>query len=167
MSAALRVSNSTLACARAAPGAPPSESGAYGRVVVSMSKIGDPKTRVLIVDDSRHFREMLAVTLRLTGFEVEEAPDGEHALRMLRRQDLDIVVVDLFMPAMDGFELIREIRSRYAAMGIIAMSGVTNTGGGAWHEMAHKLGADIGLVKPFSRTEFLSAVKELVSGCPS
>lgn len=67
--------------------------------------------RVLLVDDDIHFRHWLAHVMRRLGFAVEVAVDGVEALEKLRTWPFDLVIVDLEMPRMDGFELIRQIRA--------------------------------------------------------
>jgi DNA-binding NarL/FixJ family response regulator len=66
--------------------------------------------RVLVVDDGASDRELLAGALRRAGHEVLEAHTGEHALRLARAHRPDLMVADILMPTMDGYELVRELR---------------------------------------------------------
>lgn len=66
--------------------------------------------RVLIVDDNEDVRRILALRLSMAGFEVSDAPDGRAALVALRGGQWDLVLLDLVMPELDGFELLRELR---------------------------------------------------------
>ena len=66
--------------------------------------------RILAVDDSRTFREMLSITLKQGGHHVQEAQDGEEAQRILASATFDLVIADLNMPRLDGLGLVRAIR---------------------------------------------------------
>lgn len=66
--------------------------------------------RILIVEDKATSRELLRTVLEQQGYKVEEAPDGEEALRMIRDQTPDLVLMDLQIPARDGYDVIREVR---------------------------------------------------------
>ena len=66
--------------------------------------------KVLTVDDSKTMRQMVTFTLKNAGFDIIEAEDGQHALSVLGDEKVDLVITDLNMPNMDGFELINELR---------------------------------------------------------
>ncbi|NQU42492.1 response regulator [bacterium] len=68
--------------------------------------------RILIVDDSESIRETLGLTLRFKGYEVQEAENGEQALKILQQDVFDLVFCDLAMPGMDGREVIRRLRKQ-------------------------------------------------------
>jgi DNA-binding response OmpR family regulator len=78
--------------------------------------------RILIVDDEGNHRRSLSISLRMEGFEVLEAADGQHALDTLKRESVDIVVADLVMPRVDGLELARRLRFAYPRTKMILMS---------------------------------------------
>ena len=78
--------------------------------------------RILIVDDEGNHRRSLSISLRMEGFEVLEAADGQHALDTLKRESVDIVVADLMMPRVDGLELARRLRFAYPRTKMILMS---------------------------------------------
>lgn len=80
-----------------------------------------PSARVLVVDDDIHFRFWLTHVLRRLGFAVETAVDGVEAMERLRGWPFDLVLADLEMPRMNGFDLIREIRSTPALAGQYAV----------------------------------------------
>jgi two-component system cell cycle response regulator len=80
-----------------------------------------PSARVLVVDDDVHFRFWLCQALRRLGFAVETAADGVEAMERLRGWPYDLVIADLEMPRMNGFELIREIRATPALAGQYAV----------------------------------------------
>lgn len=68
------------------------------------------KKRLLLVDDDRHIRRILALGLKLEGYEVEQAADGQEALEKLREHGADAVMVDLMMPVMDGRAFVQKAR---------------------------------------------------------
>ncbi len=78
--------------------------------------------RILIVDDEINHRRSLSISIRMEGYEVLEASDGEHALETLKRESVDIVVCDLMMPRIDGLELARRLRFAHPATRVILMS---------------------------------------------
>ena len=80
-----------------------------------------PSIRVLLVDDDDNFRHWLATLVRRLGFTVETAVDGLDALEKLRVRPFDLLISDLEMPKMNGFELIREIRATSALSGQYAV----------------------------------------------
>ena len=78
--------------------------------------------RILIVDDEANHRRSLSISLRMEGYEVVEAADGEHALTTIASQPVDVVVCDLMMPRVDGLELARRLRFAYPRTRVILMS---------------------------------------------
>ncbi len=78
--------------------------------------------RILIVDDEANHRSSLSISMRLEGYEVFEAADGQHALETLKRQPVDVVVCDLMMPRIDGLELARRLRFAHPGTRVILMS---------------------------------------------
>ena len=83
----------------------------------------ETRAKLLVVDDDPHVRSSMSFLLTQLGYQVEAAEDGFAALSSLRRQSPDIIVSDLNMPGMSGFELLSVIRRRFPAIGVIAMSG--------------------------------------------
>ena len=79
-------------------------------------------TRVLIVEDDPSIREMVGLALEDAGYDVTGAPDGHQAIDMLGRDAVDLLVVDLRMPLMDGFEFIRRYTEGGGRAPIIVLS---------------------------------------------
>ena len=102
--------------------------------------------RVLVVDDDARVREVFLEILRGAGHEVQSATDGAEGLRVFTEWRPDIVLVDMFMPVMDGLELIRALRGLSTSVGIVAMSGVWQRSGVM--DQALALGASQALLKP-------------------
>lgn len=103
--------------------------------------------RVLIVDDDPATRQLFAVNLAADGHVVLEAEDGRHGLERARLEQPDLVVTDVAMPLLDGFELAEELRrdERTSAIPFIFSSGDTTAGNEA---RARRLGAIAYLAKP-------------------
>src|SRR6185369_12084558 len=90
--------------------------------------------------------------------EVLTVSDGGKALTILKDHPVEVVITDIYMPGVDGFEIIREIARTNAATAIIAMSGQWGKFGTNMTGVALALGADYLLAKPFNRVEALQAV---------
>ena len=69
-------------------------------------------TRILVMDDDEYFRRALRVILESTGYEVVEAADGAAGVRLYRERGAKVVLVDIYMPEMDGLEVIEALRGR-------------------------------------------------------
>jgi two-component system OmpR family response regulator len=115
-------------------------------------------TRILVVDDDPHIRELLGFYLQRDGFEVLEAADGLEALSVLDSTKVELVVLDVMMPRIDGWELCREIRERSQ----IPVLMLTAKGETTDKIKGLQLGADDYLVKPFDPPELVARVKALL-----
>jgi CheY-like chemotaxis protein len=124
--------------------------------------VGTAIPRVLVVDDSADIRGMLQAQLEMEGFEVATAPDGARALALLGRQRTDLIITDLFMPDKDGIETILEIRQKYPAIQIVAMSGWDSRQGSDYLKVAREIGAVRTVKKPFELTDIVKIVRDLM-----
>ncbi|HEY3423983.1 MAG TPA: response regulator transcription factor [Negativicutes bacterium] len=114
--------------------------------------------KILIVDDDLHIRELIKVFLSNEGFEVYEASDGVEALSKLEAVKVDMVILDIMMPNMDGWQLCRELRESYdIPLLMITAKGETNQ-----KIRGFELGTDDYLVKPFDPLELVVRVKALL-----
>jgi CheY-like chemotaxis protein len=80
--------------------------------------------RILVIDDQSHVRTALALALSAKGFDVVAVESGQAALKEFDAARFDVAVVDVFMPKMDGVQLIKALRERKADLPVIAISGV-------------------------------------------
>jgi len=115
-------------------------------------------TRILVVDDDPHLRELVGVFLVQEGFEVVPAADGQHALETLASTKVDLVVLDIMMPRMDGWELCKELREHYD----MPLLMLTAKGETSQKLKGFQLGTDDYLVKPFEPVELVARVKALL-----
>ncbi|MCA9759800.1 MAG: response regulator [Candidatus Eisenbacteria bacterium] len=122
----------------------------------------EPVPTILVVDDQPAFRSVLREQLEADGYHVLEAGDGAEAMRILTRGEIDVAVIDIFMPGVDGIELLRAMRKERLSTKVIAMSGGGEVlPGGPWLELACHLGAVTALSKPFD----LEVLSDWVSHC--
>jgi two-component system response regulator MprA len=115
--------------------------------------------RILVVDDERPVRDALERALRLEGYEVELAADGQEALLSLARRSADAIVLDVLMPVLDGLETCRTLRRRDDKTPVLMLT--------ARHEVSDRVagldaGADDYLVKPFALEELLARLRALL-----
>jgi two-component system, OmpR family, response regulator len=115
-------------------------------------------SNILIVDDDPNIRELVRVFLRDEGFDVYEASDGVEALAKLETLKADMVILDVMMPNMDGWELCRELRAHYD----VPLLMLTAKGETAQKIKGFQLGTDDYLVKPFEPLELVARVKALL-----
>jgi two-component system OmpR family response regulator len=115
-------------------------------------------TKLLIVDDDPNIRELLRVLLQAEGFEIYEAADGVKALSLLETVKVDMVILDIMMPNMDGWELCRELRAHYE----LPLLMLTAKGETMQKVRGFELGTDDYLVKPFEPQELVVRVKALL-----
>jgi two-component system KDP operon response regulator KdpE len=113
-------------------------------------------SRVLIVDDEPPIRRFLRTSLSAQGYQVVEAADGRAALEAMRHGPVDIVVLDLGLPDIDGFEVIRNLRDSGSLVPIIVLSSRVDEAGKV---RALDLGADDYLTKPFGVDELFARVR--------
>lgn len=120
--------------------------------------------RILIIDDEALVRYTIRDALGEAGHEVSEAENGEVGLARLAAAPVDLVITDILMPEKEGLATIGEIKARWPALPVIAISGGGRVGKSGFAEAATALGADAALAKPFTAAELLAAVRECLEG---
>ncbi|WP_354037622.1 response regulator [Bradyrhizobium sp. S3.2.6] len=122
---------------------------------------------ILVVDDDPMVCMAIEIYLQRNGFRVTIADGGEAGLRALEHQQFDLMIVDIFMPHMRGFESIRFFHDHAPAIPLIAMSGYAfadlNSPAPDFLRMALELGAARCLRKPFTPNALLAAVKDCLA----
>jgi two-component system OmpR family response regulator len=120
---------------------------------------GRKVAQILVVDDDVHIRELMKVYLRQEGFDVLEAGHGIEALQQMERTRVDLVILDIMMPHMDGWDLCSALREVYPDLPLLM---VTAKGETAQKVKGFQLGTDDYLVKPFDPLELVMRVKALM-----
>lgn len=121
-------------------------------------------SRILLVDDHEPVCLTLQTMIQSMGHETVTATNGRQALAVQRQTPADVLLTDIFMPDMDGYELIQKFRHDYPSVKIIAMTGgIPRSPGGPYLEVAEKMGARWLLPKPFSPTRLMSIIDEATS----
>jgi CheY-like chemotaxis protein len=119
----------------------------------------EQRKKILIVDDERLMRAVLQHNVILAGYDVIVASNGREAMQKIQEVTPDLIVVDLVMPDMNGFEMLRRIRSNKETMQtpVIVVSALQSQ---TDIEEAKASGADIYLTKPIKPEEFIKHVKK-------
>jgi DNA-binding response OmpR family regulator len=119
------------------------------------------QTKILIVDDEPNILIAIEFLLTRHGFEVKKANDAQEALTILEYFQPGIILLDVMMPGMDGFELARKIRNKpsFEEVRIVFLT-AKGTQNDRWTGYAS--GAEVYLTKPFDNNELLDTVSELV-----
>jgi CheY-like chemotaxis protein len=111
---------------------------------------------ILVIDDDPLVRGLVRDILEPFGYDLIEAADGRRALDICRTSAVALVIVDLVMPEREGIETIRDLRSEFPELPVIAMSGAF----GGLLKIAKALGASSTLPKPFTATDIIHAVQD-------
>ncbi|MCK1995077.1 response regulator transcription factor [Peribacillus muralis] len=115
-------------------------------------------TKILIVDDDAHIRELIQLLLRKEGFDLYVAPDGLEALSVMEKVKINLAIIDIMMPNMDGWQLCKELRE-FSDIPILMLTAKGET---AQKVKGFELGADDYLVKPFEPIELVLRIKALL-----
>src|SRR3954466_3626115 len=113
---------------------------------------------ILLVDDEDAVQKLLAYPLERDGFRVVQARDGEEALERFRAEDVDLVVLDVMLPKLDGLEVCKRLR----AVSNVPIIMLTARDDELDKVLGLELGADDYITKPFSIREFMSRVRALL-----
>ena len=114
---------------------------------------------VLVVEDDKNLRKLISTCLKKNNYTTFEANDGEEALEMLDKQYIDLIITDVMMPKMDGFELIKELRMSEYKLPILLITAKDSIQD---KKEGFLLGADDYMVKPINIEELLLRVKVLL-----
>ena len=120
--------------------------------------MADPAPTILLVDDEDAVRKVLAFPLERDGYEVIQAADGEEALQQFAQQPVDLVVLDIMLPRLDGLEVCKRLR----ATSTVPIIMLTARDDELDKVIGLELGADDYITKPFSIREFRSRVRALL-----
>ena len=132
--------------------------------------MGEAVASILVIDDDRAVLGTIKILLERAAHAVEAVDNSQAGLRLLDAQRFDLLVVDIFMPGMDGFETMRLVHQSRPEMPVIVISGQQFDSASEREPdflyMAMKLGAVSSLQKPFRPHELLAAVAKSLSDSP-
>ncbi len=115
--------------------------------------------RILLVEDEEHIRKIIKLNLEMEGYEVISTDNGRKALDLAEQQYFDLIILDVMLPEVDGFQICEQVRLRNAKVGIIIVSAKDTSSD---RITGLKLGADDYLTKPFILEELLLRVQNLL-----
>jgi|TARA_R110000782_G_scaffold155133_1_gene247437 DNA-binding response OmpR family regulator len=121
--------------------------------------------RVLLAEDEPNIVESLTFILERSGFEVATTTNGRQALEVAQSDTPDILILDVMLPELDGYEVLRRLRAD-ARTKTLPVLMVTAKGQREDRETAMKCGADMFITKPFVNSELIAAVEKLAVGRP-
>ena len=116
------------------------------------------KSKIMVVDDEMHIRELVRFYLDKAGFDTIEAANAEEALDIVENQYIDLAVVDIMMPGMDGFELVEQMR-QYREFPVIMLTAKSQSKDKL---RGFSLGIDDYVTKPFEPDELMARVKTIL-----
>ncbi len=118
--------------------------------------------KIIIIEDDRDINELIAYNLRKEGFSVEQLYDGLKAREKLNSGHFGVVILDIMLPGIDGFDICKEFNDNkdYSKTFFIIVSAKSNAQDKLY---AHILGADFYFTKPFNVSELINTVKEINS----
>jgi len=117
------------------------------------------KRHILIVDDEREARNLLKILLEDQGYEATLAVDGDDAVAQLEKRSFDLLLLDIKMPYMSGFEVLKFVRERHPHTKVVMLTGYAELANAMESRM---LGADAFIGKPYDPNEVLMEVERLL-----
>lgn len=114
--------------------------------------------KILLVEDESSIRKFVRINLERSGYEVFEAETGEEGIEIARVEDIDIVLLDLMLPGIDGFQVCKILREEFPRLGIIMLTAKAQD---IDKIMGLEYGSDDYMTKPFNPTELVLRVKSL------
>jgi DNA-binding response OmpR family regulator len=117
------------------------------------------KNSILIIEDEDHIRKFVKINLERNNFEVREAANGEDGIEIVRKESVDIVVLDIMLPGIDGFQVCKILREEFPTLGIIMLTAKSQD---IDKIMGLEYGTDDYMIKPFNPMELVLRVKSLI-----
>lgn len=118
------------------------------------------KSRVLIVDDEDALRTILSSELASAGYEVATASDGEEGITEVKNRKFDLVLLDIKMPKLDGFEVLKFIKKEHPAVKVIMLTGFADLKNAI---ESKKYGAEDFVSKPYDLVDLLTTIERVLS----
>ena len=118
------------------------------------------KKKILVVDDEDALRTVLSGELAGEGYDVETAADGDEAINVIQARTFDLVLLDIKMPKVDGFEVLKFLKSKYPNIKVIMLTGFADLKNAI---ESKKLGAEDFVSKPYDLVDLLTTIERVVS----
>jgi DNA-binding NtrC family response regulator len=118
------------------------------------------KRSILVVDDEDSLRTVLSSELINEGYEVRTAPDGDDAIKEMGKASFDLVLLDIKMPRMNGFEVLKHIKEQHGGTKVVMLTGFADLKNAI---ESKKLGADDFVSKPYDLVDLLTTIERVLS----
>ena len=118
------------------------------------------KSSILVVDDEDALRTVLSGELASEGYEVQTASDGDEAVTEMGKANFDLVLLDIKMPRMNGFEVLKFIKEKHAKTKVVMLTGFADLKNAI---ESKKLGADDFVSKPYDLVDLLTTIERVLS----
>jgi DNA-binding NtrC family response regulator len=122
--------------------------------------MANKKHLILVVDDEESLRTVLSSELINEGYEVRTASDGDDAIQEMRNVDFDLVLLDIKMPRMNGFEVLKHIKENHARSKVVMLTGFADLKNAI---ESKKLGADDFVSKPYDLVDLLTTIERVLN----
>jgi len=119
--------------------------------------------KLLVVDDEESPRRVLKIELVNEGYDVQTASDGDEAIAMVDKESFDLLILDVKMPRVDGFQVLKHVKERYPATRVIMLTSFLDLKAAV---EAEKLGADQLMQKPYDSAALLATVGRVLKNTP-
>ncbi len=119
------------------------------------------KSKILVVDDEDALRTVLSGELESEGYQVDSAADGDEAIKTVQTKPFDLVLLDIKMPKVDGFEVLKFIKQNYPKMKVIMLTGFADLKNAI---ESKKLGAEDFVSKPYDLVDLLTTIERVLGG---
>jgi DNA-binding NtrC family response regulator len=118
------------------------------------------KNKILVVDDEDALRTVLSGELVSEGYEVSTAADGDEAISNVQKENFDLVLLDIKMPRMNGFEVLKFIKEKYPKTKVVMLTGFADLKNAI---ESKKLGAEDFVSKPYDLVDLLTTIERVLS----
>jgi DNA-binding NtrC family response regulator len=118
------------------------------------------KSRVLVVDDEEALRTVLSTELKGEGYEVDTASDGDEAISIVQNKKFDLLLLDIKMPKVDGFEVLKFVKKSFPSIKVIMLTGFADLKNAI---ESKKLGAEDFVSKPYDLVDLLTTIERVLS----
>ena len=118
------------------------------------------KNRILVVDDEEALRTVLSSELEGEGYQVASAGDGQEAINVLTSKEFDLILLDIKMPNVDGFEVLKFVKERHPKTKVIMLTGFADLKNAI---ESKKLGAEDFVSKPYDLVDLLTTVERVLT----